>query len=99
MLKPSTRGTPSVVRAVSTKSRAMAFRSASSTGTMLLRSRAKYGSIDEASQPSAPASAHSSQSDGSGLKAMRVLWDEHPPSTLALLCRMFELPRGCSVVG
>ncbi len=49
-------------------------------------------------QPVAPASSHSSQSDGSGLKEIRVLCDEQPPSTLARLCRMWELPRGCSVV-
>lgn len=99
LLNPSTRGTPSAPRADSTKSRAMALRSASSTGTMLLSSRSKYGSMAAASQPSAPASAHSSQSDGSGLNAMRVLCEEQPPSTRARLWRMWELPRGCSVVG
>ena len=85
--------------AASTKSRAMALRSASSTGTMLFRSRAKYASIGTAPHPLAPAVSHSSQSDGSGLKAMRVLCDEQPPSTRARLCRMWELPWGCSVVG
>ncbi len=77
----------------------MAFRSFSSTGTMLLRSRGKYASIGTAPQPLAPAASHSSQSDGSGLNAMSVLCEEHPPRTRARLCRMCELPRGCSVVG
>ncbi|CAM5684836.1 hypothetical protein STENM327S_08790 [Streptomyces tendae] len=99
LLKPSTRGTPSVCCAESTKSRAMALRSFSSTGTMLFFSRAKYASICTAPQPLAPAASHSSQSDGSGLKAMRVLCEEQPPRTRARLCRMCELPRGCSVVG
>ncbi len=98
-MKLSTRGTPAACRAASTKSRAMALRSFSSTGTMLLRSLAKYGSIAAASQPSAPASAHSSQSPGSGLKLISVLCEEQPPRTRARLCRMWELPRGCSVVG
>ena len=28
-----------------------------------------------------------------------VLCEEQPPSTRARECRMFELPRGCGVVG
>lgn len=55
--------------------------------------------MDFASQPAAPRSDHSSQSPGSGLKEISVLCDEQPPSTRARLCRMCELPRGCSVVG
>lgn len=77
----------------------MAFRSFASTGTMLFRSRVQYASIGTAPQSLAPAASHSSQSDGSGLNAISVLCDEHPPSTRARLCRMCELPRGCSVVG
>lgn len=52
-----------------------------------------------APQPLAPAASHSSQSEGRGLKEMRVLCEEQPPRTRARLCRMWELPRGCSTVG
>ena len=49
-------------------------------------------------QPLQPRDSQILQSYSNGLKEMRVLWEEQPPSTFALECLMFEFPFGCSVV-
>lgn len=43
-------------------------------------------------QPSQPRDSHNWQSYSKGLKEIRVLCEEQPPSTFALECRMCELP-------
>lgn len=43
-------------------------------------------------QPWQPRDSQSLQSYSKGLNEIRVLWDEQPPSTFALECRMCEFP-------
>lgn len=45
------------------------------------------------SQPLHPKLSHIFKSYSKGLKEIRVLWEEQPPRTLALECRICELPR------